>query len=313
MQLFRLPAYLENNLLIREGRTAVRLPNLVASIFLSLGFLIGASIIGAIPQIPIYLMTGTLQPASPVLQAVILVFSFAPIFLLIWLWVHFFEKRAFSSLGLHLQGAGLKYLRGFALGVVMFSAAVAALALFGKLTYVPPSPGTTALTAGPAILIILVGWIVQGPGEEILYRGWAMPVIATRYKLLLGVLISSAIFAVSHSLNTSFSLLALVNIFLVGIFLCLFALRDGALWGVFGWHTAWNWVQGNIFGLSVSGMPLNGSSLVHFNLNGAALLTGGGFGPEGGLAVTLVVVLGLVGAWLWGRQRSPEIPPQNPV
>lgn len=291
----------------------MRLPNLLATCLLSLAFLFGAAIIGAVPQLAIYWITGTLEPDSPVLQALILILSFAPIFLLIWVWVRLFEKRGFSSLGMHAKGAWFKYLRGFALGVGMFSGAVIALSAFGFLSLAPAANGTAAISALPGVMVMLLGWLVQGPGEEILYRGWMMPVIAARSKLILAILISSAIFGFSHALNPSFSILALINIFLVGIFLCLFALRDEAVWGVFGWHTAWNWAQGNIFGLSVSGNALSSVTLFHFHLAGAPLLTGGGFGPEGGLSVTLVILLGMVGVWIWGRQRSPEIPNQNPV
>jgi uncharacterized protein len=310
---------LSENRLLQDARQAKRLPNWIATILLGVVFLIGAGLLGTAPIIALFLINGSTQsPTDPIGSAIytstLNVFSFGPIFLLIWLWVRLYEKRPFKTTGLRLDRAPMRYLRGFLLGILMFALSMAVLGLFGALR---PSASTGAnpglVITLPAILLFLVGWLVQGPGEEILCRGWMMPVLGARYTPLAGILISSAIFAAYHSLNPSFSLLAVLNIFLVGIFLCLFCLADDALWGVFGWHTAWNWVQGNVFGLAVSGLNVSSASLFHYGTRGPDFLTGGGFGPEGGLAVTLVLVIGILGALAWHRQRSSGKGAENPV
>ncbi len=140
-----------------------------------------------------------------------------------------------------------------------------------------------------------------------------MPVLGARYSLAAGILISSAVFSLYHSLNPSLNPLAILNIFLVGIFLCLLALRDGAVWGVFGWHSAWNWAQGNLFGMPVSGTFAGSASFLHFQPLGASLFTGGGFGPEGGLGVTAVLLFAIFAAALVLRKRSSRSASQNPV
>jgi hypothetical protein len=97
----------------------------------------------------------------------------------------------------------------------------------------------------------------------------------------------------------------MVNLFLYGLFAAFYALHEGDLWGVCAFHSVWNWVQGNIFGFEVSGGAFGGSSLLKLQESGPDWFTGGKFGPEGGLAVTLVLVAGCV--WLlWSsiRQRS---------
>jgi uncharacterized protein len=304
--------------MLLDARKAVRLSNWLGTGLLSLVFLIGAGLVGIIPAGITFILTGSpLAPSSPIgsaiYQAALNIFSFSPIFLLIWIWVRLYEKRPFSLLGLHPMEAGKKYLRGFLFGMLMFSISVVILWVVGSLHPGPALPASTGLAAIPAVVIMLVGWLVQGPGEEILCRGWMMPVLGACYNVTVGVLVSSAIFGLYHTLNPSFSVIALLNIFLVGIFLCLFTLGDAAVWGVFGWHSAWNWAQGNLFGLSVSGLDVSGGSLLRFQLQGPTFLTGGGFGPEGGLAVTAVLVLGVCAAWIWLRRRSTQKPPNIPV
>jgi hypothetical protein len=57
-------------------------------------------------------------------------------------------------------------------------------------------------------------------------------------------------------------------------------------------HVAWNWVQGCLFGLVVSGQR-SVPTLINLQTTGPDVVTGGAFGPEGGLAVTAVFLVGI--------------------
>jgi membrane protease YdiL (CAAX protease family) len=149
--------------------------------------------------------------------------------------------------------------------------------------------GLAALTG---VLIIAFGWMVQGAAEEILTRGWLMPVISSRYNTVMGIFLSSGLFAMLHLLNPHVSPIAMLNIFLFGVFTCLYALYEGNLWGVFAIHSVWNWAQGNFYGFEVSGNPPTGVTLFNLMEVGPDEITGGPFGPEGGLAVTAILLLG---------------------
>ena len=60
-------------------------------------------------------------------------------------------------------------------------------------------------------------------------------------------------------------------------------------------HTAWNLTQGNIYGLQVSGNEASNTVIkVLYGSNANPLITGGAFGPEGGLATTAVTAVCLV-------------------
>jgi len=59
---------------------------------------------------------------------------------------------------------------------------------------------------------------VQGPAEEVLFRGWLLPVIGARYLPWIGVLVSSLIFSLAHAGSMSYAPLvplALLNLFLL--------------------------------------------------------------------------------------------------
>ena len=71
---------------------------------------------------------------------------------------------------------------------------------------------------------------------------------------------------------------------LVGVPLSVAYLRTRALWMPVGIHFAWNYVQGFIFGLPVSGFRLP-TSVLTARVHGAAWLTGSAYGPEGGCSV----------------------------
>jgi membrane protease YdiL (CAAX protease family) len=157
------------------------------------------------------------------------------------------------------------------------------------------------------VLIALLGWAVQGPAEELVCRGWMLPVIAARYRLWTGVLVSAVFFAVLHAINPNLTPIAGLNLVLYGLFAALYVLREGSLWGISAQHAAWNFAQGNLFGFEVSGIAPAGGMLLNMMETGPDEVTGGAFGPEGGLAITAVLVIGIV-VLLAGRRRSVPRP-----
>jgi membrane protease YdiL (CAAX protease family) len=193
----------------------------------------------------------------------------------------------------------------------MFAAAVGILALFGSVSFEQGNPAEQGFPAIAGVMLVLIGWIVQGGAEEVLIRGWVLPVIGARYKPWVGLLVSSLIFALLHGLNPNLSVIALVNLALFGVFAGLYAMREGSMWGISALHTVWNWVQGNFFGLQVSGNGAGGGTLINLMETGADWLTGGEFGPEGGLAVTIVLLISIAITLFWKSNQINE-PQPNP-
>jgi hypothetical protein len=52
--------------------------------------------------------------------------------------------------------------------------------------------------------------------------------------------------------------------------------------------------MGNVLGLPVSGMIIGNASIIETKLTGPDFITGGSFGPEGGILVTLIELIGIV-------------------
>jgi membrane protease YdiL (CAAX protease family) len=240
-----------------------------------------------------------------------LVLSFGPIFLILWAWLVLVEKRPLWTIGLERAAAGKKYLRGLLIGLVMFAAAVGLSALLGFISFEAGNPQQQGLAALGGILLVLLGWMVQGAAEEALARGWILPTIGARYKPVWGLIVSSVIFALLHSLNPNLNPVAILNLFLFGVFTVLFALYEGGLWGVFSIHTAWNWAQGNLFGFEVSGILPPGGTLFDLMEVGPDVITGGSFGPEGGLAVTVVLLVSCGLVWVASRQSLERPAPKS--
>ncbi|MDO7205269.1 CPBP family intramembrane metalloprotease [Paraclostridium bifermentans] len=153
------------------------------------------------------------------------------------------------------------------------------------------------------IFIVLIGWIIQGGTEEILTRGWLMNILGARYNINIGLFISSVLFGLLHLFNPNVNIVAILNIILVGYLFGLYVIKTNDLWGACGMHSAWNFAQGNLFGFEVSGLNVSIGSLFDFNLNGNNLVSGGVFGPEAGLASTIILIIGIAFILLLDRKR----------
>jgi len=152
------------------------------------------------------------------------------------------------------------------------------------------------------ILTGLIMFIFVGINEEMFARGYCMTVLKQTESKWVPVIVSSVIFSLMHSLNPNVSLLGFVNIFLVGILFALMFYKTGNLWMPIGYHITWNYFQGNIYGLPVSGMSTSGiyrSEIVNNNI-----LNGGQFGPEAGLAVTILLAFSIVLIWSYKRKKT---------
>jgi len=217
-------------------------------------------------------------------------FTFGIITLLVIVYCRYIERRSMYSMGFVRENAFKDYIRGLFTGFVMFASAVLLAFVSGGLRY------NGFVTGEQFALLIgfLVGFMIQGMAEEVLVRGYFMVSVANRSSVLFAVLSSSIVFAILHIFNSGISLTAMLNLVLFGVFTAVYMLKMNSIWGICAIHSMWNFAQGNIFGISVSGARPT-VSVFSFELKpGAELINGGSFGLEGGLAVTVVLALSLV-------------------
>ncbi|MCM1121346.1 MAG: CPBP family intramembrane metalloprotease [Eubacterium sp.] len=202
----------------------------------------------------------------------------------------FIQKRRPAQIGFTKQQAGKDYLVGAGMGFLLFSAAVLICVLTGALKI----NGISETFGIGMFVLFIIGYMLQGMSEEVLCRGYLMVSIGRRYPMWIAILSNSLIFAALHLLNDGISVLAIMNLSLYGVFASLYFIEKGSIWGVAAFHSVWNLVQGNFWGLRVSGMVTECSVFQSTLADNRDFINGGAFGPEGGLAVTVVLVAGIV-------------------
>jgi uncharacterized protein len=215
-----------------------------------------------------------------------------------------FDKKPITKLGLTSFKKGYKnFIIGFIFGALSISTVFALLLFTGhaKLSGSFSSPKFSFDLLTYFIIFIFVGF-----SEEIFGRGYCLNVINNSTKKLPGVLISSIIFSLMHAANPNISLIAFINIFLVGILFSYMVLKTNNLWMPIGFHISWNYFQGNIWGFPVSGT--NWGSLYKTIISNNNIYNGGKFGPEGGIIVSLIILLSFIVVWkTYSKKSSKQI------
>ena len=263
---------------------------------LSLALLIIGTILGQLCTLPISYLLNKISIFN-LHQSFYLMFLslFSCLFvsLIFCLWVRFIEKQPLSFIGFVKDHWLTKYLTGLLIGFAMMSIVVIILLVSGHISLEKNNIQPTGISSLPFILILLIGWIIQGASEEIVTRGYLMNVLKNKYNVPVALLITSTLFGLLHLGNPGVNAIAIINIILVGLFFGLCTIKTNNLWLACGIHSAWNFAQGNIFGFEVSGIDTSVGSLIDLNLKGNTLITGGAFGPEAGLSSTIVLILSI--------------------
>lgn len=181
---------------------------------------------------------------------------------------------------------------GLLVGALLFSAVVAVAAALG--VYRVTGWGYLA-----GVLPILIGSaLVPAFAEEVLFRGILFRWIEDFAGTWAALAISSAFFGAAHLLNPGANWFSAVAIAIeAGLLLGGAYMLTRSLWMPIGLHAAWNFTQGGIFGVPISGHASAG--LIRAELQGPAVLSGSGFGLEA--SVIAIVIASAAGVWLVKR------------
>ena len=276
---------------------------LLVEVFFFGGTFLGGIVLGIL-ILPFLIMdTGGLCGAMAILSSLHLELA---IFILPALanfaWVKWFEKRPISSLGFFKKKWFLEIVKGWGVGMLIFSLAFLMSYLFGGLEL-----HSLDFSAGTILYVLstIPFWFIQGGTEELLTRGWLLPIINKRSNLAIAIAVSSSLFGLMHLANAHVTFLSILSIILSGVFMALYMLKTDNLWGVAGLHGAWNFTQGNIYGLAVSGKS-TGFSFFRFAAKpeSADWISGGAFGTEGSLFASIVLLAGILYlAWQLKKEK----------
>jgi membrane protease YdiL (CAAX protease family) len=186
------------------------------------------------------------------------------------LYVRWVERRVVIELS--RKRSILEFASGLALGALLFSVTIGILAAAGVYR-VTGSNGWQPMLAG------IPGFILFGVLEEVIMRGILFRIVEQALGSWIALGISAAIFGALHLLNPGATLLNALAISVEGgILLAAAYMLTRRLWLCIGVHIAWNFTQGGIFSVVVSGGASKG--LLQARMVGPDWLTGGGFGAE---------------------------------
>lgn len=221
----------------------------------------------------------------------------------IWLVLKLLDKKRFSDIGLVFTKTSVNNLvYGLVFGALSMAAVFGVLAATGDITV---QNGLSEPNINVSLLTGLGLFILVGFNEELFTRGYCMYSLADSKKRWFAPVVSSVIFSLMHAMNANLSALGLFNIFFIGLLFAYMTVKTGDLWMAIGYHITWNYFQGNIFGFPVSGRAPDG--IYNLEVSGRSLLNGGGFGPEGGLVVTLVILVGFAVIHRMARPKLNQV------
>ncbi|MEN2143359.1 CPBP family intramembrane glutamic endopeptidase [Streptococcus pneumoniae] len=203
-------------------------------------------------------------------------------------WTRKVEKRPIRTLGFYRENFLSNLLKGFSLGLALFLLTLLGLVALGqyRLDSIHLDTYSLAFT-----LFTIPFWILQGTAEELVTRAWLIPQLAKRTYLKVAIIISSSLFTLLHLGNPGITFLSAIDLFLFGVAMSLYLLKTDTIWGIGGIHGAWNFAQGNLFGVLVSGQS-SGTSIMKFTPQGNQdWLSGGSFGIEGSIVSSIILFL----------------------
>ncbi|WP_436907826.1 CPBP family intramembrane glutamic endopeptidase [Halosimplex marinum] len=235
------------------------------------------------------------------------------------------DRRELSDLGFDRSPAwwadlGFGLALGVALPALVF--AVELVAGWARVTGTVVTRTDPSLAIGPgvapaaALALTLAYFVGVGVFEELLFRGYLLTNVAEGLAGWRGIglggafagatAVSGVAFGVGHGLNPNVTALALGNIALFGGLFAASYLLTGRIAAAIGLHVTWNFSIASVFGFPVSGFTTPVTVLA-VEVSGPAVLTGGSFGPEGGLVALGALVVGFGALAGWVRWREGEL------
>ena len=209
-----------------------------------------------------------------------------------WGW----KDLRYVDVGDPVRGAGV----GFALGAVPAFLAMVIAAPAGGAGW--SLDGGSMVSWAKAIGGLALLLVPAAYSEELIFRGVGYVALGRAFGKLGPAVVLSVLFATAHVGNPNVSGLGLVNVGLAGVWLSAAFWLPGGIWAATGTHVGWNLT------LAALGAPVSGLAftlpMLDYATGGPSWLTGGAFGPEGGVIATVVVGVATVVLMRWIRREE---------
>ncbi len=206
------------------------------------------------------------------------------------------EKRKLPEMGVTRRFWG--WFAGTGAGALLIIVSVSAIMATGTIEFVGFSTDLNIAV----LLLMFVGYAVQGAAEEFLSRGVVLCGLKDKVPLPVAVGASALVFTLPHmstllDSEPKFIISGVVNLVAVSCLFSFITLRTGSIWAACGLHSLWNFVLECVCGLTVSGGEIASPALINMRAEGANLLNGGVYGIEASAITALLT--GTVAVLLW--------------
>ena len=190
---------------------------------------------------------------------------------------------------------------GLALGSLCILVPSAGLLLAHDLTLVTGLQGRhdwLVLASGGALL-----FLPQSLVEELLSRGYIFAALRDWVGEMGALAFTSVGFGLLHMGNPGATAQSVSVVVLAGIFLGAILVVTRSLYAAWMAHFAWNWSMADLLHAPVSGVRFPYSAY-RVDDSGPDWLTGGSWGPEGGVAAAVGMIAGIALLIAWRRRVS---------
>jgi membrane protease YdiL (CAAX protease family) len=224
-----------------------------------------------------------------------------------WLCGKYLERLPFKALGASFSGLWLiNLLLGLVIGAVTLMIAIGLAMTFAGTRFLSTEFATNDILYSLAVSSGV--FFLGAAAEEALFRGYILQTFARSNLAWFAILLTAVFFGVMHLRNPSAGPLSSVNTALAGVWFGVAYLKTRDLWFVTGMHFIWNWMQGSVFGIEVSGLTKIVTHPVLKEIEtGPTWIGGGQYGLEGGIVTTIAIILSTIAIYFLPIKAEPEL------
>ena len=269
---------------------------LAALILIGIGQAIAAVIVSAISGISPYDLGKTLGGADQ--SGIKLIIELSGLIFVLgitWIFRRYIDSKSFVSMGYSMKGRLKDCIYGILVGLVLISLGFFSL-LFTDYLEITQIVFSFKIVAGSFFFYLVAAMI-----EEVIFRGYVLNNLMEYGNKYLALFISSVLFALIHGMNPNLTIIAMVNLAIAGGVLGITYIYTKNIWYPVFLHVSWNYFQGPIYGFEVSGTQA--ASIISQKVSGNELITGGSFGFEGSIILTVLMIVLIIVSDLIMRKK----------
>ncbi len=211
------------------------------------------------------------------------------------------DNRDWGAIGLARGAAGWqRVLSGLAAGGIPITLVCGLLLAIGYLRFEPSPAESSWIGAALRISLVLVPYALA---EEMIFRGYLFTVAREAVGDGFAIVGTSVVFGMLHIANGGWTPLSITVVMLSGLMLGSVRVAYDSLYAAWAAHVAWNWVMAVPLHAPVSGIQFEAPGYRAVTA-GPDWLSGGSWGPEGGV----IAALGMMGGigYFYMRRRRRE-------